>query len=122
MIRIEQLTVDEAMRLVDERVVKASVGVWAAFVDNDLVAVGGVARNSLLGQGELWLKPGPFFTKHKRAFFRVMRRLRQWVVRQYPVLMARVDEGDERLPEHIGMRFVGWDEWPDGRRWKRYEI
>lgn len=101
-------------------VLAASREVWLVEVDGKLVLTCGVAQQSMLGEAEVWLHL--YDGWKRREVLRALRPLLAWVKGQYPKLYARAEECDARLLEFVGMRFVRWDEWEDGRRWKRYEL
>lgn len=120
MIVVNPMTEAEVAAMVDKKIAKVSHKAWSVMVDGDLVLMAGVARTTMLGEGELWLIVGPFFRKHYWPTLRSLLPMFEWVRAQYPKLIARVEPEGKRLCEFVGMEFVGWSEWPDGRCWRKY--
>lgn len=118
---ITELTQAAAAKLIDAKVARASNVIWTISSEGKLVLIAGVSRSHFLGETEFWLVRGPYFHEYRWKVLRAMPKLYTWLRSQYAKLFVRAEPESERLAEFIGMRFVGWDIWPDGRKWKRYE-
>lgn len=83
--------------------IQNSEAAWAAFIGDELMAVGGVMpAGSMLGGGaRLWFLTSPVVETNKVAFWRFCRRALPAVLARWPRLVMRVDARYTRAVETV---------------------